>query len=1546
MNKKSCKMYTRALFVILTTIFLAMISQRSYALCNGYYADLSTMSQEVCAETTTHDMRLAFIEVQIDFPEFVAGRIFCEFKNKSPDYWDSDAWWLHGGTTYSCTSDEFFNDFSNTNQNAQNEGPADNSSCNPINLISGNKYKIHTDIDTSDAAQGVSPGIHKPAFTRIYNSFAYKAVDNVIGLNWRHTYQRSLEVIIPLKPAVNIIRATGGASSSPYQSSIYSTAQSACVDGFNEVIANSTNNTSLFVPLRRVTSGTASWNGTECQVSDSSGKYVASMSISSHQDTVSDDAALHTRIRVQRFDGKEIAFIKKLASSRAIWEPQSPNVRAMLEQSSTDVVQPDGSTQFVITYVLTDENDIKETYNGNGRLLSIQYLNGIIETLSYDAGKLSRVENSLGDFLDFAYQADGKLATITDNVGRVWQYQYDTSARLTKVINPDLTEKNYHYEDVNYPNALTGLTDERNLRYSTFEYYADGKARASYLGAPGALPASRIGNVSVNYGATSNAVTDSRGYQSNYHFSTDILQDILTQFDGPECSGGGCASSNYVFDIDPTTPENSTLNLLSKTEYGQTTEFANYDSKHNPQTITEAVGTTEQRQKTYTYDARYQSKVATITEPSVFAGNNKVTTNTYDDFGNLTSVVIAGFKPDGTAVSRTQMFAYNGPFQQLSLIDGPRSDVIDHTLIDYYLDDVVEGDNRARMKKITAPEGVVLYDAIQWTATGKTQSYVTANNLKVEFFYYAGNDRLERLVQTDLDTIESKTTRWTYLATGEIETVTLGYDTPEAISITLGYDNARRLTRITDGLGNYVAYTLDTEGNQQAENSYDPSGVLKRTLSQTFDFYNRLDVSTEANNIADFTSAADGTLDTLTDGNNVVTDYNYDALKRLSQTTQDLGGLDALTANAQTLYDYDVQDNLTQVIAPNGATTTYVYDDLGNMLSELSPDSGTIQYSHDAAGNVNTQTDARGIPVTYSYDALNRVTGVSYPDASENVTYSYDDALVNGTGTLTGIDDSTGTARYSYDGFGNVINDTRTLAGISYTTGYQYDVVNNLKQMTYPDGRVIDTTRDAAGQIMQLASTRDGATQILANSITYAPFGPLTAITTGNGITLDYGYDNDYRVNAISASGVIDKSYGYDLAGNITQINDTLNAGLNQSFDYDAHNRITSDQGSYGTNSLGYDQNGNRTSDSIDTYAYVTHSNRLDSISAEAVLLDAMGNTLAQKDRSYTYNQAGRLTTASTTTTRKVKGQTVTETTQLASYAYNALGQRIQKTLADGSVTVYHYDLDGKLIAESDVEANVHTGYVWLDDQPIAQSQLVTTTTTTTTGKGKDKVTTTTTTTEDVPTYLHTDHLGTPRIGTDASGQIVWRWDGDAFGTLAASEDPDADGNAVTVNLRFAGQYFDNETNLHYNYFRYYDPSTGRYITSDPIGLAGGLNTFGYVDSNPLVYVDSFGLARKNTGSCGRGMSNCNEAEDAARQAMGLTKRNRKAKSTKRGSNKRDKKTVDDIAKRAKIPKDKRREFGDFIEEMKELEGRGGRDNFDRDRLKELADQFKEEFCP
>ena len=131
--------------------------------------------------------------------------------------------------------------------------------------------------------------------------------------------------------------------------------------------------------------------------------------------------------------------------------------------------------------------------------------------------------------------------------------------------------------------------------------------------------------------------------------------------------------------------------------------------------------------------------------------------------------------------------------------------------------------------------------------------------------------------------------------------------------------------------------------------------------------------------------AADGTLDQQTDGKGVITDFSYDALERLIDSTQDLGGTDPTTANALVQYDYDAGGRLTQVNDPIDGTTSYQYDDLGNLLQTTSPDTGTSVYTYDDAGNVKTRTDALDQLFIYSYDALNRLTGVDAPGTDDDI---------------------------------------------------------------------------------------------------------------------------------------------------------------------------------------------------------------------------------------------------------------------------------------------------------------------------------------------------------------------------------------------------------------------------------------------------------------------------------------------------------------------------------------------------------------------------------
>jgi RHS repeat-associated protein len=170
-------------------------------------------------------------------------------------------------------------------------------------------------------------------------------------------------------------------------------------------------------------------------------------------------------------------------------------------------------------------------------------------------------------------------------------------------------------------------------------------------------------------------------------------------------------------------------------------------------------------------------------------------------------------------------------------------------------------------------------------------------------------------------------------------------------------------------------------------------------------------------------------------------------------------------------------------------------------------------------------------------------------------------------------------------------------------------------------------------------------------------------------------------------------------------------------------------------------------------------------------------------------------------------------------------GLRVRKinSIGAGATLIYVYDQNHKLLGEYDANGNVLREYLWLDDMPIAVL------------------------TNDVGTLqalpVHADHLNTPRAVMDLDNSMRWSWTdpSDAFGKEPAANDPLGLG-AVTFNLRFPGQVYDSESGMHYNVNRDYVPGMGRYAQSDPIGLAGGINTYAYVEGNPLSATDPKGL--------------------------------------------------------------------------------------------------------
>lgn len=297
------------------------------------------------------------------------------------------------------------------------------------------------------------------------------------------------------------------------------------------------------------------------------------------------------------------------------------------------------------------------------------------------------------------------------------------------------------------------------------------------------------------------------------------------------------------------------------------------------------------------------------------------------------------------------------------------------------------------------------------------------------------------------------------------------------------------------------------------------------------------------------------------------------------------------------------------------------------------------------------------------------------------------------------------------------------------------------------------------------------------------------------------------NVTGIATPAIESWSLGYNADDDITGVTDNLSSSNNQILGYDTLNRLNAGSGNYGSLSYQYDADGNRSSSTINSvltnYTYAT-GNRLTKINTTTQNYDADGSLTGDGTYTYSYDDSERLSG-------------VTKAGLTASYLYNGLGQRAEKTV-NGTTAVFIYDEAGHLLGEYTPTGGLIAEHIWLNDRPVA---VITPTGT---------------------YYVHTDQLDTPRYITNASKQLVWDWLSDPFGTSAPNQNPSGLGTFV-YNLRMPGQYYDAEAGSNYNQNRFYNASLGRYTESDPVGLYSGINTYTYVLDNPIRYVDPLGLA-------------------------------------------------------------------------------------------------------
>ena len=684
-----------------------------------------------------------------------------------------------------------------------------------------------------------------------------------------------------------------------------------------------------------------------------------------------------------------------------------------------------------------------------------------------------------------------------------------------------------------------------------------------------------------------------------------------------------------------------------------------------------------------------------------------------------------------------------------------------------------------------------------YNAQGLVTRMTDPNGLVMAYTYGAA-DLLATLIETPPQGGGlTRTTTFAYDQAGQLtQTVT-----PDGVTLTLDYDANGRLIRSTDSLSQKVEYTYDGGGNRLRTDVQDPDGTLATTVQETFDNLDRLLTisqphvpGTDSVTELQYDSAGNATGQTDPNGNG--SSSSYDPGDRLDRN------IDAATGTTD--YVYDDNGNTTQVSAPHGALTAYTFDALSRRLTGASPDRGHLTYSYDLADNLVSTTDARGVTATFTYDDLNRVTNIAYPDTSANVVLAYDSCPF-GVGRMCSRTDESGGYDFTYDVYGNVTQVDYTTLGVAYATTYRYDAEHRVISMTLPSGRTVTYQRDGLRRISAMIAGISGINTTLISNIAYRADSLVAARQYGNGIVETRVYDQQRRLTQQTIGTVDSVLLSYDANGSVLSRETQTSS---HTYGYDVLDRLDMETSDGATIEYAYDPNYNRlTKDDgvqVTQYTYRAGSNQLAGIDAASLSYDLAGNlTDNGQGQTYVHNDANRLT------------QLFDNGLLIATYVYNGPGQRIHKTTSAGT-TVFHYDLAGRLIGETRADGTPLRDYVWQDYSPIAQIE------------GDTVV--------DTLVYLHPDLLATPRLGTDLVGNVVWRWEGRAFGETQPIESP------TTVNLRFPGQYADAESGLYYNWSRYYDPNTGRYITSDSLGLLSGLNSYAYGFNNPTLYSDPWGL--------------------------------------------------------------------------------------------------------
>ncbi|MEE1920227.1 RHS repeat-associated core domain-containing protein, partial [Pseudomonas asiatica] len=563
---------------------------------------------------------------------------------------------------------------------------------------------------------------------------------------------------------------------------------------------------------------------------------------------------------------------------------------------------------------------------------------------------------------------------------------------------------------------------------------------------------------------------------------------------------------------------------------------------------------------------------------------------------------------------------------------------------------------------------------------------------------------------------------------------------------------------------------------------------------------------------------------------------------RLMRTARGLPSSRQDAKGQRVRYEYDKAVRLIALVNENNATYSFAYDASDRLSEEVRVDNLTRRFSYNVGGHL-TRLDEIGYGenaerperhTLFERDTIGRLVAKINRDARQDYAYDDGDRLLSIERQPTGIGKQLGITEekleYAYDLLGRLIKEITVDGAVTY----DYDPLSNLTTLTLPDGRKLNYLYYGSGHLHQLNLDGQVISDMERDDLhreVYRTQGKLTSC---------FGYDAMGRkawqfasnlpadkLSQVHNTGIntsllvehaynpIHRRYQYDPAGELVRTLDKLRGEIK--YEYEANGQLRSrDTGSLvGSEEFRYDAAANRLDFNARQFDKVK-DNRIKQWRDQEYRYDPWGNLIEKRSghsklQSFAYDCENRLVRAETLVNGKLESR--------GDYRYDSLGRRVAKQAEiNGEVEQKRFLWQGlRMLREETPGQSILYLYEPGSYAPLARVDQA---------EGE----------EQKVYYFHTDQIGTPLELTDSDGKIVWQATYRSWGAI--------DGllvKNVEQNIRFQGQYFDSESGLNYNVFRYYDPELGRFIGQDPIGLQGGDNLYRY-SPNPIKWVDPLGL--------------------------------------------------------------------------------------------------------